>query len=283
MTMAATVTAAPSLTVADLLRRLEEGVAAVQDSASWTHYLAAMARLHSYSARNIWLALAQRPDATRLGGFHTWRALGRHVRKGEHGIRILAPVTVRKADDGEDETQTVTRFRTVVVFDVSQTDGADLPAHPCQTLTTDSERGRWLYEHLLDAARTRGTTVRQDMAGLGTAHGVYVPGVNAIGLAPGLAMDQKAKTLCHELAHAVLAHGSTARSRDEEEAEAEGTAFVVAAWAGLDTSAYSFGYVADWAQRKDAVALVKRVGGNIQRAAAAILARLDPAEARRTA
>ena len=283
--MAATVTAAPVLTVADLLHRLEEGVAAVRDSATWTHYLAAMARLHSYSARNIWLALAQRPNATRLAGFHTWRALGRHVRKGEHGIRILAPVTARKADDTTDgeEAPAVLRWRTVVVFDISQTEGADLPAHPCQTLTTDSERGRWLYEHLLDLARGRGTMVSEDMAGLGTAHGVYVPGVNAIGLAPGLAVDQKAKTLCHELAHAVLAHGSTARSRDEEEAEAEGTAFVVAAWAGLDTSAYSFGYVADWAQREDAVALVKRVGGNIQRAAATIIARLEPADARKTA
>ncbi len=281
--MAATVTAAPALTVTDLLRRLEEGVAAVQDSASWTHYLAAMARLHSYSAGNIWLALAQRPDATRLAGFHTWRALGRHVRKGEHGIRILAPVTVRKADDTDDEeTRTVLRWRTVVVFDVSQTEGADLPAHPCQALGTDSERGRWLYEHLLGVARDRGTMVREGMEGLGTANGVYVPGVNAIGLAPGLAMDHKAKTLCHELAHAVLEHGSTARSRDEEEAEAEGTAFVVAAWAGLDTSAYSFGYVADWAGRKDAAALVKRVGGNIQRAAGAIIARLAP-EARKTA
>ena len=281
--MAATVTAAPALTVTDLLRRLEEGVAAVQDSASWTHYLAAMARRHSYSAGNIWLALAQRPEATRLAGFHTWLRLGRHVRKGEHGIRILAPVTARKADDDGEETRTVLGWRTVTVFDVSQTEGADLPAHPCQTLGTDSERGRWLYERLLDVARARGTMVREDMAGLGSAHGVYVPGVNAIGLAPGLAMDQKAKTLAHELGHAVLDHGSTARSREEEEAEAEGTAFVVAAWAGLNTSAYSFGYVTDWAGRKDAVALVKRVGGNIQRAAARIIDRLDPADARKTA
>ncbi len=282
--MAATVTAAPALTVTDLLRRLEEGVAAVQDSASWTHYLAAMARLHSYSAGNIWLALAQRPDATRLAGFHTWMRLGRHVRKGEHGIRILAPVTVRRPTEAaeDDEPQTVTRFRTVTVFDVSQTDGDPLPQHPCQALTTDSERGRWLYARLLEIVRAQGVEVREDMTGLGRAHGVYVPGMRVIGLAPGLSDDQRAKTLCHELAHALMDDGAT-RPRSEEEAAAEGTAFVVAAWAGLDTSAYSFAYVTDWAGRKDAPALVRRVGATIQRTAAAIIARLDPVDARKTA
>ncbi len=271
-------------TVAELLRRLEEGVRGLTDSDAWRSYLQVQARFHHYSIGNVLLMLAQRPQGlTRAAGFHTWLSLGRHVRKGERGLRILAPVTGRRHDEEDDQApRTVLRWRSVVVFDYSQTEGAELPPHPCQELTTDTERGRWLCARLLELARTHGTDVREDMAGLGSARGVYVPGVNAIGLAPGLAADQKAKTLCHELAHALLGHGSTGRPRQEEEAEAEGTAFVVGAWAGLDTSGYSFGYIADWAGRKDGPALLKRVGGNIQRTAAAIIDGLAP-QARRTA
>ena len=95
-------------------------------------------------------------------------------------------------------------------------------------------------------------------------------------LAPGLSTDLKAKTLCHELGHALL-HRDSNQPRQEEEAEAEGTAFVVAAWAGLDTSSYSFAYVADWAGKEDGPALVRRVGSTVQRTAQRIIAALDPA------
>ena len=235
---------------------------------------------------NVLLVLAQKPDATRLAGFHTWLRLGRHVRKGEHGIRILAPIAVRKAatDDGAEEdagadsqARTVTRFRVVTVFDISSTDGEPLPMHPAQTLTTASERGTWLYANLLDIAKAEGIAVRENAADLGAANGCYYPARHAIDLAAGLSDDQKAKTLCHELAHALL-HRTTGKPRAEQEAEAEGTAFVVAAWAGLDTSRYSFGYVADWAGRKDGPALVRRVGATIQKTATAIIGRLDPVD-----
>lgn len=219
------------------------------------------------------------PTAIRVCGFHGWLSLGRHVRKGEHGLKILAPVTVRRQEtesaDPEDEPQTVTRFRIVTVFDISQTDGDPLPEHPCQALTTDSERGRWLYNRLLNIAKAEGIEV-SDRTTLTHANGVFVPGANLIGLKMGLSDDHKAKTLCHELAHALL-HGVTGKPQPEMEAEAEGTAFVVAAWAGLDTSQYSFAYVADWAAQKDGPALVRRVGSTIQRTAQRIIAALDPA------
>ena len=265
------------VTVADLVAKLEAGVREVQDGEGWRAYLAAMGRLHQYSAGNLWLILAQMPTATTVCGFHGWLRLGRHVRRGEHGLKILAPVAVRRSEseDAEDEPQAVTRFRVVTVFDISQTEGADLPQHPCQELTTASERGRWLYAKLLDIAKAEGITV-SDRTTLARANGVFVPGANMIGLKMGLAMDQKAKTLCHELAHALL-HRVSGKPPVEQEAEAEGTAFVVAAWAGLDTAAYSFGYVADWAGREDGPALVRRVAGTIQKTAAAIIARLDPA------
>ena len=203
------------------------------------------------------------------------------MKKGEHGIRILAPVTVRKAEaepvdpEAEDEAQPVTRFRVVTVFDYSQTEGEPLAQHPCQELTTDSERGRWLYSHLLEIARSEGIEV-SDRTTLRHANGVYVPGANMIGLKMGLSDDHKAKTLCHELAHALL-HCKTGKPRPEMEAEAEGTAFVVCSWAGLDTSSYSFAYVADWAAQKDGPALVRRVGATIQKTAGRIIAALDPA------
>ncbi len=224
------------------------------------------------------------PTATRVCGFHGWLRLGRYVRKGEHGLKILTPVAMRRSEgeDAEDEAQTVTRFRVVTVFDISQTEGAPLPEHPCQALTTASERGAWLCGRLLEVACTEGVQVREGMTGLGRAHGAFIPGANTIGLAPGLSTDQAAKTLCHELAHALL-HGHGDRPREEQEAEAEGVAFVVAAWAGLDTSVYSFAYVADWAGRKDGAALIRRVGSTIQRTAASIIGRLAPEETSQSA
>ncbi len=281
--MAVTTTdSAAKVTVADLVARLEAGVRDVQDGEAWRAYLAAMSKFHQYSAGNLWLILAQMPTATRVCGFHGWLRLGRHVRKGEHGLKILAPVTVRRAaeaesgdPEAEDEAQPVRRFRVVTVFDYSQTEGEPLAQHPCQELTTDSERGRWLYARLLDIARSEGITV-SDRTTLAHANGVFVPGANMIGLKMGLSDDHKAKTLCHELAHACL-HRAAGKPRAEQEAEAEGTAFVVCSWVGLDTSSYSFAYVADWAGREDGPALVRRVGSTIQKTAAKIIAALDPA------
>ena len=275
-------------TVAELLQRFEEGVRGLTDSDSWRSYLRVQARFHRYSLGNVLLMLAQRPQGlTRVAGYETWRSLGRHVRKGEKGIRILAPVTVRRADDlaDEDETrapQTATRFRVVHVWDYSQTDGEALAENPCRDLRMTTEAGRDLYARLLDIARAEGIPVHEDRTDLGAAKGVYVPGMHAIGIAAGLAGDQKAKTLAHELAHALL-HRSGDRPRDEEEAEAEGVAYVVCTWAGLDVDDYSFGYVAGWAGRKDGSALVRRVGATIQKTAAAIIDQLAPAEARRSA
>ena len=95
-------------------------------------YLAAMARFHRYSLRNVMLIASQRPDATHVAGFHTWKQLGRFVKKGAKGILILAPVVLRKeaeSDNREKETErTVIRFRAVYVFDFADTDGKPLPA-----------------------------------------------------------------------------------------------------------------------------------------------------------
>ena len=122
-----------------LLARLAYGVHAVHTGQAWADDLRAVSRFQRYStvAGNVWLILAQRPDASRVASFHAWRALGRHVRRGEHGIRMLAPVTMGPREDGAtDDPQAaevdhvVTRFRVATTFDIASTDGDPLPPRP---------------------------------------------------------------------------------------------------------------------------------------------------------
>ena len=117
--------------VAEASRLLEAGVREVLDAEGFRRYLRFSARFHRYSANNVLLILAQRPDATRVAGYEAWRSMGRQVRRGEKGIRILAPVT-RKAEDerGKEAARALVGFRTATVFDVSQTDGEELPQAP---------------------------------------------------------------------------------------------------------------------------------------------------------
>ncbi len=125
---------------------------------------------------------------------------GREALRGQEAQTVTAPCTV-------------TRFRVVTVFDIASTDGDPLPAHPCQAIATSSECGHRLLPRLLDVARGEGITVRQAAPGLGAAHGACVTAEHAIALVSGMSDDQRAKTLCHELGHALLAHTSPAARR----------------------------------------------------------------------
>ncbi len=240
--------------------------------------------------------LLQRPDATRVAGFNTWKALGRYVTRGEHGIAILAPITQRvavaaEATDEEDagaagaKSTTVrraTRFRVVHVFDVSQTEGEPLPSSPAERLTTSTDTGRGLYRRLLEIASEDAITVQPDAALPGRVNGDCDPVRRVIRLAAGLSEDHRARTLCHEIAHAWL--HQLGGDRAEQEAEAEGIAYVVGSWAGLNCDGYSFGYVAGWARDRGGAEILKRVGATIQRTAAAMIQRLEPTlEERRSA
>ena len=112
----------------ETLERLTNGIAQLTSSDSWTTWLRVQARFHRYSFSNALLVALQCPGATRVTGFHTWRRLGRTVRRGESALWILAPVTRRVvSDDTEQQTGVVTAFRAVPVFDISQTTGQDLP------------------------------------------------------------------------------------------------------------------------------------------------------------
>ena len=237
-------------TAAELLATLADGVADLTNSTAWRAWLDVQRRFHRYSWGNALLIAAQRRDATRVAGFHSWLRLGRHVRKGEHGIAILAPIVPRlRVVDGDsgDERWVAGRphaFRVAHVFDVSQTDGEDLAAPPVSRLE-GSDPKDW-YTELRDVAHGLEFTVEED----------YLPdGVNGdcnhtlrrIRIEVRNGQRQQVKTLAHELGHAILHADRAGLCRERAELEAESIAYIVCAGLGIDTSEYSFGYLAVWA------------------------------------
>jgi antirestriction protein ArdC len=248
----------------DLVRQLEEGIARLTSSDAWERYLVFQSRFHRYSFGNVLLIAAQNEGASHVAGFHTWRRLERAVRKGEKAIWILAPL-MGATSKGDDE-RVMRGFRSVPVFDISQTDGADVPA-VCRKLSGgDPAR---LYDRLLAVATTMGFTVEDHVFADGT-NGDCCPARRRIRVETSNAPAQRVKTLAHELAHAVLHQRPD--DRNLAELEAESVAYVVCGEIGLDTGSYSFGYVAGWAGGGDkALVAIKTSCARIQKAAASIL------------
>ncbi len=254
-----------------LLAKLELAVLDVQDSDTFTAYLRMAAKFHKYSFGNILLIASQRPDATRCAGFRTWHALGRYVRRGEKGIAIVVPFrSLRDNDEGEVEERV--RFGTGYVFDVSQTEGADLPEIEVPLLT--GHGGAGLYDALAAlAARERFSIDRNERPGENAA-GFWQPSTRTIWVSPGLSSDQAAKTLAHEIAHAFDPEtGAYAECRGERETLAEAVAYVVCERYGLDASERSIPYIAGWS--RDAHTL-KRALAKVQAVAHEIIRRLEP-------
>jgi antirestriction protein ArdC len=230
-----------------------------------------MSRFHAYSANNIALILAQCPSASRVAGYRRWLELGRQVKRGEHGISALAPVTRKIEDDADESTRVVSGFRLATVFDVSQTDGDALPEPPtAEAIRTATDKGVELYRRLEQWLRTRDVLV--EVGECGSAHGYYQPSARRIVLAPQIiGTDHQAKTLAHEAAYHVAQHrGST--SPEDAESVAEGAAFVVCSHFGIETSAYSLAYISGWARDK---AVLRRNLEAIQRTASAIIQGLE--------
>ena len=266
--------------VREAVELLDAGVERILDGEEFKRYLAFAARFHRYSASNSLLILVQRPNATRVAGYRRWRELGRQVRRGEEGLKILAPIfrTVEDEESGE-KARVLCSFKVVKVFDVSQTKptpGADpMPEKPRpKALRGDSETARGLVRSLLACCKSEGVPVLEDDAKLDVhvpgANGVYLLREKRILLRSTLSADGRAKTLAHELAHHLLhrdAHASEA-DRPTLEAEAEGTAYAVLSYFGVDASGYSFAYVARWAEKKE---VVKAVLSKVQRTAHRII------------
>ena len=273
----------PSTAKQDLLATLADGVARLTTSEAWMRWLDVQRRFHRYSWGNTLLIACQRPDATRVAGFHTWLRLGRHVRRGEHGIAILAPVVPRlRVVDGDTEDErwipgTPRAFRVAHVFDVSQTEGDELPEPPVSRLVGDDPDDR--YTQLCRVAHSLGFTVEEDYL-TGGVNGDCDHGLRRIRVEVRNDPRQQVKTLAHELGHAILHEEREALPRERAELEAESVAYIVCDDLGIDSSHYSFGYLAVWAGGRDgARRAISESAERVQRAARLILDGLDAAPA----
>jgi len=256
----------------ETIERLTNGIAQLTSSETWTTWLRVQARFHRYSFSLALLIALQCPGATRVTGFHTWRRLGRTVQRGESALWILAPVTRRVAsdDDPEQSTRVVTAFRVVPVFDVSQTTGDDLP-EICTRLSGDDPLGA--YAQLLKVARGIDFTV-EDHVFEDETNGDCSHRCRRIRVSTRLQPAHRVKTLCHELGHALLHSEPTNRALAE--LEAESVAFIVCDGLGIQSDAWSFGYVASWSGGGDeAIAAIKAAATRIQRTADRILTALQ--------
>jgi hypothetical protein len=206
------------------------------DSSILTTFLQAMGRFHKYSFWNVILITLQKPEATRVAGFHTWRSLDRYVKKGERGIAILAPMLM-KAKKGSNDDDQLVGFTRVYVWDVSQTDGQPLP----QFATVAGNPGLALHR-LHDFAEACRITVKKS-DGLRTAQGISTGGT--IILKPDLTAAEEFATLAHELGHELmhLADERTTLSKRILELEAEAVSFVVCSGVGLDTNTAFSDYI----------------------------------------
>lgn len=208
-------------------------------------YLSAMARFHRYSLSNVFLIMLQRPDASHVAGYHTWRSLGRHVKEGEKGIAIIAPmrVSARKEEGASPEPapgsdpESFVRFRTAYVFDVSQTDGDPLPniGEASGDPGTFTDRLKNLVKQL---------SIELEFSDdLGGALGVSKGG--RIAIKSDLPPATEFSVLVHELAHELL-HQKDRESRPSKtvrETQAEAVAFIVAEGIGIDTGGASANYI----------------------------------------
>ena len=258
----------------ELLEQLTEGIANLTSSDEWQRYLDFQSRFHRYSFGNVLLIAAQCHEATRVAGFNAWRKMNRFVRKGEKAIWILAPMVYKNADAEDGESDRVIRgFKFVPVFDVAQTDGEELPS-VCNRLDGDDPAGH--YAQLVDGGRSPSASRSRTTSSAAPRTATAPTSEHRIRVEIRNTPAQRVKTLAHEIAHALLHENF--KDRALAELEAESTAYVVCQALGIDTSDYSFGYVATWAGGGDeAIAGIKASCERIQKTAATILRAFEPA------
>ena len=261
----------------EITDRLEQGILEVFESERYKEYLRVMSKFHHYSFNNTMLIALQKPDASLIAGFSAWKnSHGRTVKKGEKGIRIIAPAPFKvkqemeKLDpktnmpligaDGKAVTEekeiTIPAYKVVSVFDVSQTEGKEIPSIGVDELTGDVSQ----YEDFFTALK-KASPVPIALEHIeGSAHGYYHLAEKRIAIDDNMSELQTLKTAIHEIAHAKL-HDIDLNAPKEEkenhpnqrtrEVEAESVAYTVCQHYGLDTSDYSFGYVAGWSSGKE--------------------------------
>ena len=292
------VLAAGSLAVADFIqnkdmaglsRHLKEGIKEFLDSDKYKDYLTKMSQLNNYSNRNLRLILAQNPEARQVASFKQWKEnFGRYVKKGEKALRIFKPMTKIKKDennqpilDKNGKPETVTFFGLVPVFDVSQTEGKEMPkAAEVKEQLTDLDYAN-LYRALMAIAKENDVSVRfEEMEN--NKHGYYSVPENQIVLRSNeMNKAQIIKTFLHEMAHAELHHADNPQkenlTRSTAELQAESVAYVVSSYYGIDTSEYSFNYLSGWSADKETLADLEAQLDIVQQEAKSLMVRMDQA------
>lgn len=265
--------------IKEITKRLEQGITELFNSDRYKEYLKVMSKFHNYSLNNTVLIAMQKPDATFVAGYNAWKnEYGRHVKQHEKGIRILAPAPykilrdVEKKDpetevvlgkDGESITEkreiTIPAFKVVSVFDVSQTEGREFPAIAVDMLTGNVDN----YEDFFTALE-KSSPVPVTFENIeGGTHGYYHLVDKRIAIQKNMSELQTLKTAIHEITHAKLHDIDLKSPKDKQkqldshtrEVEAESVAYTVCQHYGLDTSDFSFGYVAGWSSGRELVEL----------------------------
>ena len=260
--------------VQELTDKLEQGLQDLFNSDSYCNYLRTMSKFHNYSFNNTLLIAMQKPDATLVAGYKAWQKnFERHVNKGEKAIHILAPAPYKikeerdKIDpvtqellldkDGNPQKEeveiTIPAFRAVSVFDLSQTDGKPIPELTAKELLSDVEG----YQDMIRAVEAISPVPIELEEIAGDSKGYYDREAKRIAVQENMSESQTLKTMIHEVAHSKL-HSKEVeqdeqmkKDRNTKEVEAESIAYTVCQHFGIDTSDYSFGYIAGWSSGRD--------------------------------
>lgn len=258
----------------EITERLEQGVKELFTSEKYTEYLKTMSQFHNYSFNNTLLIAMQKPEATLVAGFAAWqKKFNRHVKRGEKGIQIIAPIAVKQKEevekfdsttnepilrpDGQPETEEVEHiiphFRVATVFDVSQTEGEPLPELETPELMGSVEN----FEIFMKAIEMVSPVPMRYAEVEGTSKGFYSNTDKEIVIQEGMSESQTMKTGVHEVTHAMchdrdlMEEAGEKKNRMTKEVEAESVAYTVCSYFGLDTSDYSFPYIAGWSSDMD--------------------------------
>ena len=274
--------------------QLSDGILALNDPQAWQAWLKFSSQFHRYSFGNSLLIMLQDPQATHVAGYQAFKAMGRQVRRGETGIKVLAPITRRepRLDDAgqlvrDDQGRPVNRTQVVAtkpvtVFDVRQTDGPPLPdpkIGEATLLTGQAPVGLW--DRIQGLLEERGFDVRRGAA-LGGPNGYTDFGRRLVMVRDDVDDAQAVKTLAHEAGHVILHPDQQGREcRGILEVEAESVAYMVTNAHGLDSSQYTFNYVAGWAlnavtEDRDLADLLRSTGQRVIGAADLILQATQP-------
>lgn len=269
-----------------LSAHLKEGVKDYFNSDTYKIFLQTMSKFNNYSLNNLFLIVAQKKDASAVASFNAWKKIGRHVQKGQKALKIWAPYQVTRKDekgqpvlDKKGQEVKDTRFRLVPVFDVSQTEGKELPK-PVYELEGTHQDYANLYRAAKETAAAKGVRLEISKEPM-EEHGYYSPAENKIVIRAGMSERETLSTIFHEMAHADLHNPKALEgqklTRTNKELQAESVAYVVANHYGLDTSSYSFGYLANWSNEPDSLADLEAQLSIVQKEAADLIKRLDTA------